>query len=85
MEKLGLFFAKCNWIGGNFKISEGWFCKHVFLTLSPVKNIYIYPKVAFEMYVLKCVKILGKVVKIRVFMSFYKSTSPFMQVVELQK
>jgi hypothetical protein len=22
-EKLGLFFAKYNWIGGNFKISEG--------------------------------------------------------------
>jgi hypothetical protein len=51
----------------NFRISEGWFCKHVFLTLFPVK-IYIYPKVAFEIYVLKCVKILGKVVKIRVFM-----------------
>jgi hypothetical protein len=35
----------------------------------PCKNIYIYihPKVAFEMCVLKCVKILGKVVKIRVF------------------
>jgi hypothetical protein len=37
------------------------------LTLSP-KKIYIYPKVSFEMCVLKCVKILGKVVRIRVFM-----------------
>jgi hypothetical protein len=34
---------------------------------------------------LKYVKILGKMVKIRVFMQFYKSTSPFMQVFELQK
>jgi hypothetical protein len=32
------------------------------------------------MCMLKCVKILGKVVKIRVFMSFYKSTSHFVQV-----
>jgi hypothetical protein len=56
------------WIGGNFKISEGWFCKRVFLTLFPVKNIYIYLKVSFEMCVLKYVKILGKMVKIRVFM-----------------
>jgi hypothetical protein len=39
-EKPRVVFAKCNWIRGNFKISEGWFCKHVFLTLSPVKNIY---------------------------------------------
>jgi hypothetical protein len=68
-------FAKCNWIGGNFKISEGWFCKHIFLTLFPVKKyifiqkfhlkcmckkIYIYPKVSFEMYVLNCVKIWVK-------------------------
>jgi hypothetical protein len=34
----------------------------------PCKKIYIYPKVTFEMYVLKCEKILGKVVEIRVFM-----------------
>jgi hypothetical protein len=34
----------------------------------PCIKIYIYPKVSFEMYVLKGVKILGKVVKIRVFM-----------------
>jgi hypothetical protein len=34
----------------------------------PCKKIYIYPKVSIEMYVLKCVKILGKVVEIRVFM-----------------
>jgi hypothetical protein len=54
-EKPRLVFAKCNWIGGNFKISEGWFRKHIFLTLSP-KKIYIYPKVSFEMYVLNCVK-----------------------------
>jgi hypothetical protein len=52
---------------GNFKISEGWFCKHAFSYFIPCKNIY-YLKVAFEMCVLKCVKILGKVVKIRVFM-----------------
>jgi hypothetical protein len=52
---------------GNFKISERWFCKHVFLMLSLVK-IYIYPKVSFEMCLLKYVKILGKVVKIRIFM-----------------
>jgi hypothetical protein len=65
---------------GSFEISEGWFCKHVFLILSFVK-IYIYPKVSFEMCVLKCIKkILGKDVKI-----FYKSTSPFMQVFDLQK
>jgi hypothetical protein len=38
-----------------------------FLLLSLVK-IYIYPKISFEMCVVKCVKILGKVVKIRVFM-----------------
>jgi hypothetical protein len=55
--KTRVVFAKCNWIGANFKISEGWFCKHVFLTLSPVKEICIYPKVSFEMYVLNCVKI----------------------------
>jgi hypothetical protein len=52
---------------GNFKISERWFCKHVFLILSPVKK-YIHPKVVLEMHVLNCVKILGKVVKIGVFM-----------------
>jgi hypothetical protein len=61
------------------------FGKHVFLILSLVK-IYVYLKVAIEMCVLKCVKkILGKVVKIRVFMQFYKSTSPFMQMFDLQK
>jgi hypothetical protein len=32
------------------------------------KNIYIYSKLALEMRVLKYAKILGKVVKIRVFM-----------------
>jgi hypothetical protein len=37
------------------------------LILSPAKIIF-YPKVSVEMCVLKCVKILGKVVKIRVFM-----------------
>jgi hypothetical protein len=52
---------------GNFKISERWFCKHVFHFI-PCKKIYIYPKVSFEMCVLKYVKIMGKVVKIRVFM-----------------
>jgi hypothetical protein len=34
----------------------------------PCKKMYIYLKVVFEMCVLKCVKILGKAVKIRVFM-----------------
>jgi hypothetical protein len=53
--------------------------------LSLVKNIYVYLKVEFEMCVLKCVKILGKMVKIRVFMWFYKSTNPFMQMFDLQK
>jgi hypothetical protein len=43
---------------------KGGFDKHVFLNLFPVKK-YIYPKVAFEMHVLKCVKILGKMVKIK--------------------
>jgi hypothetical protein len=37
-EKPRVVFAKCNWIRGNFKIGEGWFCKHVFLTLSPEKK-----------------------------------------------
>jgi hypothetical protein len=60
--------AKCNWIGINFKINEGWFCKHVFLTLPLLIYIYMYPKFAFEMYMLNCVEILGKMVKIRVFM-----------------
>jgi hypothetical protein len=46
---------------------KGGFGKHVFLILSLVK-IYIYPKVSFKMCVLKCVKILGKMVKIRMFM-----------------
>jgi hypothetical protein len=58
-EKPRVVFAKCIWIRGNFKISEGWFCKHVFLTLSPIKK-YIYLKVALEMYVLNCVKIWVK-------------------------
>jgi hypothetical protein len=34
---------------------------------------------------LNCVKNLGKMVKIRVFMQFYKSTSPFMQMFDLRK
>jgi hypothetical protein len=25
-EKTRVIFAKCNWIGGNFKISEGYLC-----------------------------------------------------------
>jgi hypothetical protein len=54
--KTRVVFAKYNWIGGNFKISEGWFCKHIFPTLSPVK-IYIHPRVSLEMYVLNFVKI----------------------------
>jgi hypothetical protein len=39
-----------------------------FSYFTPCIKIYIYPKVSFEMCVLKCVKILGKVVKIKVFM-----------------
>jgi hypothetical protein len=50
---------------GNFKIGEIYFsyfmsCKKIY--------IFIYPKVSLETCILKCVKILGKVVKIRVFM-----------------
>jgi hypothetical protein len=41
---------------------------NMFSYFIPCKKIYIYPKVSFEMCLLKCVKILGKVVKIRVFM-----------------
>jgi hypothetical protein len=66
-RKPRVVFAKCVWMGGNFEISKGWFCKRVFHILFPVK-IYIYPKVAFEMHVLKWVKSLGKMVKMRVFM-----------------
>jgi hypothetical protein len=51
----------------NFEISERWFCKHIFLMLSLVK-MYVYLKVSFQMCMLKCVKNLGKVAKIRVFM-----------------
>jgi hypothetical protein len=46
---------------------KGSFANMFFLILFLVK-ICIYPKVSFEMCVLKCVKILGKMVKIRVFM-----------------
>jgi hypothetical protein len=38
------------------------------LFLSFVKHIFIYPKVSLEMCMLKCVKILGKMVKIMEFM-----------------
>jgi hypothetical protein len=41
--------------------------KYIFLTLCLVKIYIIYPKVLFEMCMLKCVKILGKMVKTRVF------------------
>jgi hypothetical protein len=68
IEKPRVVFVKCIWIKVILKISKGWFCKYVFLTLCFVK-IYIFTqKVALEMCVLKCVKILGEVVKIRVFM-----------------
>jgi hypothetical protein len=46
-------------------MSKRWFCKHVFLILCLVKIYIIYPKVSFEMCMLKCVKILGKMVKIK--------------------
>jgi hypothetical protein len=49
---------------GNFKIKEIYFSYF----MSCKKNIYIYPKVSLEMRMLKCVKILGKMVIIRVFM-----------------
>jgi hypothetical protein len=58
-EKPRVVFAKCNWIGGNSKISEGWFCKHAFSNFISCKK-YIYPKVALEMYVLNCVKVWVK-------------------------
>jgi hypothetical protein len=67
MEKTRVVFAKCNWIGGNFKISEGWFCKHVFLTLSPVKKIYLSKSFICNVCVELC-KNLSKVMKIRVFL-----------------
>jgi hypothetical protein len=39
---------------------------NMFFLLFPCKKyIYIYPKVALEMQVLNCVKILGKTVKIK--------------------
>jgi hypothetical protein len=41
---------------------------NMFSYFVPCRKIYIYPKVSFEMCVLKYVKIWGKVVKIRVFM-----------------
>jgi hypothetical protein len=55
-EKLGLFLQNVFGWGGNFKTGEGLFCKHIFLTVTPVKKC-IYPKVSFEMYVLICVKL----------------------------
>jgi hypothetical protein len=67
-EKPRVVFAKCIWRRIISKQVKGGFGKYVFLTLCFVKNIYIYSKVALEMRVLKYVKILGKVVKIRVFM-----------------
>jgi hypothetical protein len=38
--KTRVVFARCIWIGGNFKIGEGLFFKHIFLTLTPVKNVF---------------------------------------------
>jgi hypothetical protein len=46
---------------------KGGFVNMLFLTLSLVKIIYLF-KSSLGMYELKCVKILGEVVKIRVFM-----------------
>jgi hypothetical protein len=60
MGKTRVVFAKCNWIGGNFKISEGWFCKYVFLILSPVKKYIFIQKVALEMHMLNCIKVWVK-------------------------
>jgi hypothetical protein len=76
--KTRVVFAKCIWMGGNFKIGEGLFCKHIFLTLTPVKKC-IYPKVSFEMYVLNCVNLSevcenkGLCVIIQKYESFYAS------------
>jgi hypothetical protein len=42
----------------NFRISGGWFCKHIFLTLPSVKRNCIYAELC---------KNLSKVVKIRMF------------------
>jgi hypothetical protein len=67
-EKPTVVFAKQNWIRGNFKISEGWFCKHIFSYFILCKK-YIYLSKSFiwnicaELY-----KNLGKVVKTRVLM-----------------
>jgi hypothetical protein len=52
-------------MGGNFRIGEGLFCKHIFLTLNPVKKcIYTFLNTflkmylhILEMYVLNCVKL----------------------------
>jgi hypothetical protein len=85
MGKIRVVFAKCNWIGGNFKISEGWFCKYVFLILSPVK-IYIYLSKSFIWNV--CVEVckkFGLSGENKGVYVIYKSTSPFVQVVEIQK
>jgi hypothetical protein len=60
MGKTRVVFAKCNWIGGIFKISEGWFRKQVFLTLFPVKKYIFIQKVALEMHVLNCKKVWVK-------------------------
>jgi hypothetical protein len=56
---------------GNFKISERWFCKHVFLILSPVKNIYLSKSCIRNVCVELC-KSLGKMVKITVLCNFIK-------------
>jgi hypothetical protein len=50
IEKPRVVFAKCIWIRGNFKISEGWFCKHAFSYFIPCKN-YIF----VQKFYLKCV------------------------------
>jgi hypothetical protein len=47
---------------------KGGFANVFFIQFIPCKKLCNYPKVAFEMCALKSVKILGKVVKIRVFM-----------------
>jgi hypothetical protein len=60
IEKPRVVFAKCIWIRGNFKISEGWFCKHTFSYFIPCKNYIFIQKVAIEMHVLKCIKIWVK-------------------------
>jgi hypothetical protein len=50
-EKPRVDFAKYVWMEVISKISEEWFCKYVFLTLFPVKNIYLSKSCIWNAYV----------------------------------